>query len=52
VPNLNERITGCIFASRCPEVTDLCRAASPALENKAPMHAVACHYAPKGAAPS
>jgi peptide/nickel transport system ATP-binding protein len=52
VPNLNERITGCIFASRCPEVTDLCRASSPALEEKAPAHVAACHYARKEAVSS
>jgi peptide/nickel transport system ATP-binding protein len=51
VPNLNERIAGCIFASRCPEVTDFCRVASPALEEKAPAHTAACHYARKGALP-
>ncbi len=52
VPNLHERIAGCIFASRCPQVTDLCRAADPALEEKAPHHVAACHYAPKGAMPA
>jgi peptide/nickel transport system ATP-binding protein len=52
VPNLQERITGCIFAGRCPEVTNLCRAASPALEEKAPGHVAACHYAPKDAVPA
>src|SRR5581483_4632429 len=50
VPNLQERITGCIFASRCPEVTDLCRGTDPALEEKAPAHFAACHYARKEAA--
>jgi peptide/nickel transport system ATP-binding protein len=51
VPNLNERIKGCIFASRCPEVTDLCRVSSPALEEKAPSHVAACHYSRRGAMP-
>ncbi|HEY8611892.1 MAG TPA: ABC transporter ATP-binding protein [Roseomonas sp.] len=47
VPSLKERIDGCVFASRCPKVTDLCRAVAPALEPKAPNHVAACHYAEK-----
>ena len=49
VPRLKSRIEGCVFAGRCPDVTDLCRAYAPALEPKAPGHLAACHYAPKGA---
>ena len=49
VPSLKNRIQGCVFAGRCPEVTDLCRAVAPALEAKAPNHIVACHYAAKNA---
>jgi peptide/nickel transport system ATP-binding protein len=45
VPSLNTRIPGCVFASRCPQATDLCRRLAPALEAKAPGHVVACHYA-------
>ncbi|HMA72480.1 MAG TPA: ABC transporter ATP-binding protein [Xanthobacteraceae bacterium] len=47
VPDLKQRITGCVFASRCPLVRDLCRRVAPALEEKAPGHFVACHFAPK-----
>ena len=47
VPSLKTRIDGCVFASRCPKVTDLCRAVAPALEAKAPNHVAACHYAEK-----
>ena len=47
VPSLKSRIEGCIFAGRCPDVTDLCRAVAPGLEPKADRHVAACHYAPK-----
>jgi peptide/nickel transport system ATP-binding protein len=50
VPSLKQPIRGCVFASRCPRVTDLCRQLAPALERKAPGHFAACHYAPKEAA--
>ncbi|MCJ2095188.1 ABC transporter ATP-binding protein [Methylobacterium sp. J-072] len=49
VPSLKQRIEGCVFAGRCPDVTDLCRTYAPALEPKAPAHLAACHYAPKDA---
>jgi peptide/nickel transport system ATP-binding protein len=45
VPSLKQRISGCVFAGRCPRVTELCRQVAPALEPKAPGHFVACHYA-------
>jgi peptide/nickel transport system ATP-binding protein len=50
VPNLKQRIAGCVFAGRCPRVTELCRQVAPALEPKAleangSLHFVACHYA-------
>jgi peptide/nickel transport system ATP-binding protein len=45
VPSLKSRIDGCVFAGRCPKVTDLCRRLAPGLETKAPGHIVACHYA-------
>ena len=48
VPSLKQRIEGCVFAGRCPKVTDLCRRIAPALEAKAPAHLAACHYAPRG----
>jgi peptide/nickel transport system ATP-binding protein len=50
VPNMKQRIEGCVFASRCALATDLCRQAAPALEAKAQQHFAACHYAPKAAA--
>jgi peptide/nickel transport system ATP-binding protein len=49
VPNLKERIPGCVFAGRCAFATDLCRESAPALELKAHAHFAACHYAPKEA---
>jgi len=45
VPSLKQKIPGCVFATRCPSATDLCRAVAPALQQKAPGHIVACHYA-------
>jgi len=47
VPSLNHRIQGCVFASRCPQATELCRELAPALERKAQDHFAACHYALK-----
>jgi peptide/nickel transport system ATP-binding protein len=47
VPSLKQKIPGCVFASRCPQATDLCRSVSPALEDKAEGHVAACHYAPR-----
>jgi peptide/nickel transport system ATP-binding protein len=45
VPSLKSRIQGCVFAGRCPLVTQVCRELAPAFETKAPGHAAACHYA-------
>jgi peptide/nickel transport system ATP-binding protein len=47
VPSLKQRITGCVFASRCAFARDLCRRVAPALEEKAPAHFAACHFAAK-----
>src|SRR3954463_5552377 len=47
VPSLKAKIPGCVFAGRCPYTTDLCRQVAPALEEKAPGHVAACHYAGK-----
>ncbi len=47
VPSLRKPIIGCAFAGRCPEATDVCRQIAPAIEEKAPSHLVACHYAPR-----
>jgi len=49
VPSLKRKIEGCVFASRCAYATDLCRKLAPALEEKAPGHVAACHYAMKEA---
>src|SRR6516225_5999550 len=47
VPNLKRRVAGCVFASRCAFARDLCRHVAPALEEKAPAHFAACHFAAK-----
>src|ERR1700736_5028147 len=38
VASSKTKIEGCVFAGRCPKVTDLCREVAPALEEKAPRH--------------
>jgi peptide/nickel transport system ATP-binding protein len=38
-----------VFASRCPQASDICRQAAPALEEKAAGHRVACHHAAREA---
>jgi peptide/nickel transport system ATP-binding protein len=45
VPSLKQRIAGCVFASRCPIVRDICRHVPPPIEEKAADHFAACHYA-------
>jgi peptide/nickel transport system ATP-binding protein len=45
VPSLKQKIPGCVFATRCPKATELCRAVPPGLQEKAPGHIAACHYA-------
>ena len=45
VPNLKQRLSGCVFAERCASATELCRSVAPALDVKAPRHIAACHYA-------
>ncbi|SKA36148.1 peptide/nickel transport system ATP-binding protein [Enhydrobacter aerosaccus] len=45
VPSLRKPIVGCAFAGRCPKATQLCRELAPAVEEKAPHHQVACHFA-------
>jgi peptide/nickel transport system ATP-binding protein len=47
VPSLKERIAGCVFASRCAFARELCRRVAPVLEEKAPGHFAACHFAAK-----
>ena len=42
VPSLREEIAGCVFAPRCPYVTDRCRRDYPPLEQKAQGHFAAC----------
>lgn len=52
VPVLNTRVAGCVFAERCAFTTDLCRSTPPALDEKAPRHFAACHYAPREKVPA
>ena len=48
VPSLRQNIVGCAFAGRGPKGTDRCRKDAPAVEEKAPGHYAACHYAVPG----
>jgi peptide/nickel transport system ATP-binding protein len=43
VPSLGQRIAGCAFAARCPIATAVCGTLVPAMEEKRPGHAAACH---------
>ena len=45
VPSIKQPLHGCAFAGRCAAASELCRQISPALEEKAPGHLAACHYA-------
>jgi oligopeptide/dipeptide ABC transporter ATP-binding protein len=36
--------SGCLFSSRCPKVTDLCRTEQPVLRELEPGRSVRCHY--------
>ncbi len=42
VPSLLELPAGCRFSTRCPHVTDECRAAEPVLRDVAAEHQIAC----------
>jgi oligopeptide/dipeptide ABC transporter ATP-binding protein len=42
-PSPAESITGCAFASRCPEAEALCRVEAPQLVETAPGRLVSCH---------
>ena len=43
-PSTIGAIAGCAFASRCPEVTEICRQTTPPLESKRRGHFTACHF--------
>lgn len=44
LPSPIKPIHGCPFASRCPEVQDICREVAPPLEAKREGHVAACHF--------
>ncbi len=44
LPSPFQPMHGCPFASRCPEVQDICRHEAPPLESKAEAHTAACHF--------
>ena len=44
LPSPIKPIHGCPFASRCPEVQDICREVAPPLEAKSEGHLAACHF--------
>ncbi|PAD75252.1 ABC transporter ATP-binding protein [Paenibacillus campinasensis] len=40
--------SGCVFHTRCPWATELCRSETPPLREIMPHHKAACHYAAPG----
>jgi len=44
VPSLKEAMPGCLFAPRCSEATERCRAEAPPLESHGPGHWAACWH--------
>lgn len=45
LPVNNRAFTGCVFHTRCPYATDLCRQEAPQLQEASRGHKVACHLA-------
>ncbi len=45
VPSLKQKITGCVFASRCPLAKEPCHEIAPAMQIREGGHQVACHFA-------
>ena len=48
VPPADAAVAGCLFASRCPQAFDRCRAERPPPSAPEPQRAVACHLAETG----
>ena len=44
LPSVLNPPRGCVFASRCPKATDLCRQTRPELREVAPGRQAACHF--------
>ena len=45
LPVRTDEFRGCVFHTRCPYASDVCRACAPELREFAPGHKVACHLA-------
>ena len=45
IPSLIGTLTGCLYAGRCPLVTEICRREAPPIVPHAAAHLVACHHA-------
>lgn len=43
-PVRTDGFTGCVFHTRCPGATDLCRGSAPVMREIEPGHRVACHF--------
>lgn len=44
LPNLKNKVQGCVFAPRCPRAKDICRNERPLQRCVTPEHMVACHF--------
>ncbi len=44
LPNLKNKVQGCVFAPRCPRAKDICRNERPLQRCATPEHMVACHF--------
>ena len=44
LPQYTDEFKGCVFHTRCPYATDVCRQQAPKMQEVCPGHRVACHH--------
>ena len=44
LPQYTDEFKGCVFHTRCPYATDVCRQQAPEMQEVCPGHRVACHH--------
>ena len=47
LPQYTDEFKGCVFHTRCPYATDVCRQQAPEMQEVCPGHRVACHHIDK-----